>query len=161
MKNVLLATALFSTILASLAHGQSAPAATASTAATAASDAPAAPAAGACPTLQFTGLKTGPGLVMIAVYGSAETYLKKPLWVKALPVEQGTMDVPMCDVAAAEVAVTAFQDLNGNGKLDSNPIGIPSEPYGASGTPALFSAPTWSDTKVSISGCCSPIIIKF
>lgn len=143
MKHVFIATAVLATAITSLAHAQTQP------------------VAAACPTLQFIGLKTGPGLLMIAAYGSAETYLKKPVWVKAVLVDQDTMNVPMCDVAASEIAVTAFQDINGNGKLDSNPMGIPSEPYGASGTPAMFSAPTWSDTKVSIVGSTSPILIKF
>jgi uncharacterized protein (DUF2141 family) len=143
MKHVLLATAFLATVITATAHAQSEP------------------VAKTCPTLQFTGLKVGPGQLMIAAYGSAETYLKKPVWIKALAVDQETMNVPICDVSFTEIAVTAFQDMNGNGKLDSNPVGIPSEPYGASGTPAMFSAPTWNDTKVSLVGSTSPIIVKF
>lgn len=143
MKHSLLAAVLLAAAIASPAHAQSPS------------------AANACPMLQFTGLQTGPGRLMIAAYGSAETYLKVPVWVKSLPVDQETMKVAMCDVPSSEIAVIAFQDLNGNGKLDSNPMGIPSEPYGASGTPAMFGAPTWNDTKVSIVGSLSPIIVKF
>jgi uncharacterized protein (DUF2141 family) len=115
----------------------------------------------ACPVLQFTGLKTGAGPLMIAAYASAETYLKKPVWVKTVKVDDATMNVPLCNVQSAEIAVTAFQDTNGNGKMDSNPMGIPSEPYGSSGSPAAFSAPTWSDTKVLLVGSTSPIVVKF
>ncbi len=143
MKHLLLATVFLTTCLPTLVHAQNSAPAT------------------ACPTLQFTGLKTGPGLLMIAAYGSAETYLKKPVWIKFLAVDQETMNVPICDVTASEIAITAFQDVNGNGKLDSNPMGVPNEPYGASGTPAMFSAPTWNDTKVSMVGSTSPIIVKF
>jgi uncharacterized protein (DUF2141 family) len=145
------ATAAIVAAMSSHVHAQSEPTATAAQS----------KSTSTCATLQFTGLKTGEGLLMIAAYGSAETYLKKPVWVNAVKVDKETMNVPVCDVAAAEIAVTAFQDVNGNGKLDSNPMGIPSEPYGASGTPAMFSAPTWNDTKVLIAGSTSPIVVKF
>jgi uncharacterized protein (DUF2141 family) len=154
MKNVLMTATALLTLLSASAQAQNAPAAPASQAA-AGGDAT------ACTPLQFTGLKRGEGSLMIAVYGSAETYLKKPVWAKAVKVDQDAMTVPMCDVKSAEVAITAFQDLNNNGKLDSNPMGIPSEPYGASGKPAMFSAPTWADTKVPLAGSAAPIIVKF
>jgi uncharacterized protein (DUF2141 family) len=128
---------------------------------TALSHAQFAPATASCPTLQFTGLKSGEGTLMIAAYGSADTFFKKPVWMNTIKVDGETMTVPMCNVDASEIAVTAFQDLNGNGKMDSNPMGIPNEPYGASGKPAMFSAPTWNDTKVSFAGVTQPIVIKF
>ncbi len=114
-----------------------------------------------CPTLQFIGLKSGEGTLMIAAYSSADTFFKKPVWMNTIKVDGETMTVPVCNVDASEIAITAFQDMNGNGKLDSNPLGIPSEPYGASGKPAMFSAPTWSDTKVSFAGVTQSIVIKF
>lgn len=150
MKHVLIATAFLVTAMTSLAHAQSESAAPITT-----DEKPS-----ACATLQFTGLKSGEGSLLIAAYGNAETFLKKPLWMKSVKVDQGTMSVPICGIASPEIAVTAFQDMNGNGKLDSNPMGIPTEPYGASGTPAMFSAPTWKDTKVAFVDSTSPIIVK-
>jgi uncharacterized protein (DUF2141 family) len=114
-----------------------------------------------CPTLEFTGLKGGEGTLMIAVYGSAETFFTKPVWMNAIKVSKETMSVPMCNLDATEIAITAFQDMNGNGKMDSNPMGIPTEPYGASGKPAIFSAPTWNDTKVQVAGATQAIVVKF
>ncbi len=141
MKHILLTTALFASIAAlTQAHAQTAM---------------------ACPALQFVGLKAGEGTLMIAAYGSAETFFKKPSWSQAIKVDKETMTVPLCNLDAAEIAVTAFQDMNGNGKLDSNPMGIPSKPYAASGKPAMFSAPTWNDTKVAFAGSTQAIIIKF
>lgn len=141
MKHALLTTALFASISAvTQAHAQTAI---------------------ACPTLQFVGLKAGEGVLMVAAYGSAETFFKKPAWSQAIKVDKDTMTVPVCNFEAAEIAVTAFQDMNGNGKLDSNPMGIPSEPYASSGKPAMFSAPTWNDTKVAFASATQPIVIKF
>jgi uncharacterized protein (DUF2141 family) len=50
------------------------------------------------------------------------------------------------DLPPGEYAAVAFQDVNGNGKLDKNFLGIPREPYGFSNSargsagPPKFSA---------------------
>jgi uncharacterized protein (DUF2141 family) len=114
-----------------------------------------------CPTINVTGLKANEGVLMLAVYSSSESFFKKPVWVNAQKVSAPTMQIPLCNLDAEEIAITGFQDMNGNEKLDSNPLGIPSEPYAASGTPAMFSAPTWKDTKVALKGVTEPIALKF
>lgn len=145
MNRVLITSALFA-VMSSLTCAQTAPAAQATS---------------GCPTLQFVGLKSGEGTLMIAAYGSAETFFKQPVWRKEVKVDLETISVQVCNLDAAEIAITAFQDMNGNGKLDSNPMGIPTEPYAASGKPATFSAPTWNDTKVAFAAATQPIVIKF
>jgi uncharacterized protein (DUF2141 family) len=114
-----------------------------------------------CATLDVTGLKSGEGTLMIAVYASAETFFKKSVWATMQRVTGASMQVSVCDLNAEEIAITAFQDMNGNQKLDSNPIGIPTEPYAASGTPSMFGAPTWKDTKVAYKSATAPIPVKF
>jgi uncharacterized protein (DUF2141 family) len=114
-----------------------------------------------CPTLNVTGLKPNEGTLMIAVYSRSEEFFKKAAWMTAQKVSSASMQIPVCNLDAEDIAVTAFQDMNGNQKLDSNPIGIPTEPYAASGTPAMFGAPTWKDTKVAYKGVTAPIAIKF
>lgn len=115
----------------------------------------------ACPTLNVTGLKPDEGVLMIAVYAKSDEFFKKPAWMTAQKVSAASMQIPVCNLDAEEIAITAFQDMNGNQKLDMNPIGIPTEPYAASGTPAMFGAPTWNDTKVAYKGATAPIAIKF
>jgi uncharacterized protein (DUF2141 family) len=114
-----------------------------------------------CPVLSVTGLKPDQGTLMIAVYASEDSFFKKPVWMNALKVTDADVKVPVCNLDASEIAVTAFQDLNGNQTLDSNPMGIPSEPYAASGSPAMFGPPTWKDTKVTFKDAAAPIAIKF
>ena len=52
---------------------------------------------------------------------------------------------------AGEYALAIFEDLNGNGELDQNFLGVPSEPYGFSKNfvPKL-SAPDFSDCAIQI-----------
>jgi uncharacterized protein (DUF2141 family) len=52
---------------------------------------------------------------------------------------------------AGNYAVSAYQDLNGNGKLDKNLVGIPSEPYGFSNNARpKFRAPNWDETRFEL-----------
>ena len=68
------------------------------------------------------------------------------------------MSFPLCGLSGASVALTLFQDLNGNGKLDANVLGMPTEPWGASGKPVAMSAPTWETTVVPLDG--TTIVVK-
>jgi uncharacterized protein (DUF2141 family) len=114
-----------------------------------------------CPTLDVSGLKSNEGMLMVAAYTSAEAFFKKPAWTTMQEVSGSTMQIPVCGLNVEEFAVTAVQDLNGNRKLDTNPVGVPTEPYAASGTPSMFGAPTWKDTKVAYKGASALIPIKF
>ena len=143
MKHTLFIAAL-AALLSTQAHGQSTPEPSAF-----------------CHTLEITGLKTGAGPLMLAAYASAESFFKKPAWVNSTPVDGATMRVALCNWDAAEVAIAAFQDSNGNGRLDSNPMGIPTEPTASSGHTPLFRAPSWGDAKVPLNGNAQTISIKF
>ena len=112
----------------------------------------------ACPTIEVQNLRENQGNVMIAVYADAASFNKKPVFVTMLKATGNTATVKACGVESAEFSVAVFQDLNGDGKLNSNVFGIPEEPWGASGSPSAFSAPTWETSKVASNG--SPVIVK-
>jgi uncharacterized protein (DUF2141 family) len=104
-------------------------------------------------TIELSNVRPNQGTVFIAAYGSAEGYNKAALlsvMLKANARDKATLS--LCSLDAEEVAVSVYQDLNSNGKLDSNPFGMPSEPYGASGKASNFGPPTWDATKVSLRG---------
>jgi uncharacterized protein (DUF2141 family) len=108
--------------------------------------------------LELQGVKPGEGTLRIAVYGSAESFNKKPVFaLNVAAPASSTFRLGLCGVSSAEAAVTLFQDTNDNGKMDTNVIGIPSEPWGASGRPVM-GPPSWDAAKVAVSG--SLIIIK-
>lgn len=106
----------------------------------------------ACMQLQVSRLQVsqgaGQGTVMAAAYGSAEGFFKKPVWSGSAKADRAEVTLSVCGVADGEVAFTVFQDLNGNGKLDMNPMGVPTEPYGFSGKP-VFGPPSWEASKVA------------
>jgi uncharacterized protein (DUF2141 family) len=98
------------------------------------------------------------GMLMVAAYAEAENYNKKPLALMQLRPDKDKLQFEVCGATGPALALSLFQDLNGNGKLDTNVIGIPSEPWGASGKPSNFEAPRWDTTQVPIDG--QPVVVK-
>ena len=45
-------------------------------------------------------------------------------------------------------AVAVFQDENGNGRLDRNPLGLPTEPYAFSNDVGRTSAPSYNSARI-------------
>ena len=114
--------------------------------------------AATCANVEVRNLHAGQGMLMIAAYADAASFNKAPVVATQMKVDGETMTFPLCGLTGDTVALTLYQDLNGNGKLDANVLGIPSEPWGASGKPAAMSAPTWDTTSVPLDG--TTIVVK-
>lgn len=56
----------------------------------------------------------------------------EPVSVARVPVEGDSVTLTLLAPAPGRYAFRLFQDLDGDGKLDANMLGIPSEPYGFS-----------------------------
>lgn len=108
-----------------------------------------APTQESCVEVKLINVLEGIGNVKLVVWGSAETFFKKPVAFRRIKAEGSVMRVPLCGLEAKEIAITVYQDVNENDKMDTNPLGIPTEPYGASGTQSTFGAPTWDTTKLT------------
>jgi uncharacterized protein (DUF2141 family) len=115
-----------------------------------------------CIPVEVQNLRPEKGTLMVAAYASAEDFQKKPLSALQTRAGAATMNVSLClpgaGPAVKTVALTLYQDLNDNGKLDANLLGIPSEPWGASGKPPGFGAPTWDTAQVPLDG--KAIVVK-
>ena len=83
-------------------------------------------------TIDLDGIQPGKGKIMIAVYDSAENFLHHSLRVLKVPATEATMHVKLEGLAPGNYAISLYQDINSNSKLDSNFLGIPNEPYGFS-----------------------------
>ncbi len=70
-----------------------------------------------------------------------------------IPVENKKATIRYTDLSAGSYAVEAFHDQNNNGKLDTNPFGIPKEPYGFSNNVrGSFGPPDFELTLFQVSG---------
>lgn len=106
----------------------------------------------ACPELRIERVEPGRGTLRIAVFDSAATFRKKPVYARTIPA--GATDThreALCGVTASEFAVVVTQDVDGNGRFDTNLVGLPKEPWGASGREA-FGPPSWANARVTPAG---------
>lgn len=110
-----------------------------------------------CVTIEVQNVRPQQGHLMLAAYGSAESFNKKAMANLKATAAGATTRLQMCGVSGATVAITLFQDLDSDGQLGRNLLGFPTEPWGASGTPGL-TGPSWDNSKVTLDG--SVLVIK-
>lgn len=121
--------------------------------------APPARAQDGCAAVEVQNVRAQQGQMMVAAFGSADTYRKKPLVQLRLPAGDGTtMRFQLCGLAGStEVALTLFQDLDSDGRMGTNLVGLPTEPWGSSGSPGTF-GPSWETGRVKLDG--SVIVVR-
>jgi uncharacterized protein (DUF2141 family) len=95
-----------------------------------------------CPTMviaetlviNFSGVQVGKGNIRAAVFDSADEF-PSGKYIKSISVagDAETIRIEVSNLVPGQYAISAFQDLNGNDKIDKNIFGIPKEPYGFSG----------------------------
>jgi uncharacterized protein (DUF2141 family) len=84
-------------------------------------------------TLEVQGARSAQGQVAAALFSDAGTWMKTEQAVQSKMAPAGDKVVLVFrDLAPGRYAVSVFHDENGNGKLDTNLIGMPQEPYGFS-----------------------------
>ncbi len=72
------------------------------------------------------------GTMRVALYNRAELFMKKHYLVGEEKVTDTTVAIFFDNLPAGEYALSIFHDINDNGKLDTNLLGIPREPWGFS-----------------------------
>jgi uncharacterized protein (DUF2141 family) len=84
-------------------------------------------------TIEVSGITPDRGKVYIAVYDRPDTFPSgRQLVGQVLIPQDRHLTVHFSNLPPGRYAAAAFQDFNGNGKLDKNFLGIPKEPYGFS-----------------------------
>lgn len=115
-------------------------------------------------SVSFTNIREAKGSLYIAVYNSEADFMKEEevCYKKILPVTAtGNMNLEIPELKPGIYAVSCFHDLNNNGKLDTNILGIPSEPYGFSNNARpKFRAPKWAEAKFEVKAGGSQISIR-
>ena len=104
--------------------------------------------------ISFTGIAQPQGSIYVAVFNRKDAFLNtaEVCAKRIIPVgSDGSAAVSLADLQPGTYAISCFHDLNGNGRLDKNWAGIPSEPYGFSqNARPKFRAPNWDETKFDL-----------
>jgi len=102
-------------------------------------------------TVEVAGLKDANGKLLVAVFDSADGFLKQPVRTLAANAQSGNVRLVIAGLPAGDYALSVFKDANGNGKLDRNPVGMPIEPYGFSNDAAgSYGPPTYQASLVHV-----------
>lgn len=86
------------------------------------------------------------GALVVALFDSEAAWRarKDPVRQAILPVGRTTVQATFEGLPPGRYALMAYHDRNGDGRLNTLPIGLPVEPYGFSnGARGTFGPPTW------------------
>ncbi|MEL6357877.1 MAG: DUF2141 domain-containing protein [Bacteroidota bacterium] len=89
-------------------------------------------------SLTVDNIKYGKGRVWVGIYASADEFLdrEKARLIEVQIDQAGEVTIPVDSLIFGEdYALAIFHDLNDNGEVDRNFLGLPSEPWAFSGEP--------------------------
>lgn len=90
--------------------------------------------------------------LMVAVFTEPTGWLRQPKLGQRFKLDgvvDGKLTVTLRDVPEGPVAVSVFQDANGNGRMDMNLMGMPVEPFGFSNDAVgQFGPPTFEQAVI-------------
>jgi uncharacterized protein (DUF2141 family) len=98
--------------------------------------------------ITIIGLRSDKGTVMLSMHRTAEGFPGSGKVFKqlTLSIKEGVATTTLSELAAGPYAIAVIHDENGNGKLDTNFMGIPKEGTGASRDPRpKFRAPKFDE----------------
>ncbi len=80
-------------------------------------------------TILVDDVKAANGNLMVALYSSADTFLKRPANATGTRALAADNKIVFKDLPEGEYAFALYHDANANGKMDKNLIGMPTEDY--------------------------------
>lgn len=104
-------------------------------------------------TVTVDGIRVQSGELRLALYDSEAGWNgeAKPVGGRgAAPDGSAALTFTFADVTPGRYALRVMHDENGNGKLDSNLLGIPKEGYGASNNPKVMRAPRFGESSFEV-----------
>jgi uncharacterized protein (DUF2141 family) len=107
------------------------------------------PAAAATVQVDLEGIEPGGGQVRVALCqgGLSETSCMRG---DGAPATAGRALFTFRDVSPGTYAVAAYQDTNGNGRLDRTGLGLPQEPYAFSGEAGRRARPAFPEAAFAL-----------
>lgn len=104
-------------------------------------------------TLRIHDIPAGGGRLMIAVVASEAAFDGDEPGIASfvLPASSASVALTTSALPDGHYAVRVMHDANGNGELDSNLVGIPTEAWGFSNDASgSFGPPSWQDARFAL-----------
>lgn len=101
--------------------------------------------------VEVKGIKNTQALIYLTLWDKPEGFLRTAGKKMTITAQAPSAYAVFSGLPAGEYTLAAYQDINGNKKLDSNFIGIPKEPSGLSNDAGgKFGPPTYDDAKFTV-----------
>lgn len=101
--------------------------------------------------IRVTNVTSSKGQIRLAIYDKEANFSKTMKIGTAQPAVAGEVLFNFPKLPVGNYAVMVFQDINNNGKFDTDSLGIPKEPWGGSlQGKTVFGTPKWSDAQFEL-----------
>jgi uncharacterized protein (DUF2141 family) len=111
--------------------------------------------------LEVRAMISGTGEISTGVFTREEDFPRPPAQRISVSADAKVVRIRFTDLKPGEYAVAAFQDRNGNGRLDTNFAKTPLEPWGMSNDPRPQKrAPTFDDAKITVPAEGTAIVVN-
>ncbi|MFL0670247.1 MAG: DUF2141 domain-containing protein [Erythrobacter sp.] len=113
-------------------------------------------------TITLQGVKKTAGAIVLCLWSGEDGFpdCESGKAVRRIVIPAKASSARFENVPAGSYAISAFHDANGNGKLDSNFLGLPLEAVGMSNNPKLNGPPRFKPARFTIAGS-TKISIRF
>jgi uncharacterized protein (DUF2141 family) len=114
-------------------------------------------------SVHFANVKEARGAILVAIYDETGWSGGKPIRVATVAVTGDAADLMVEGLAPGSYGIKAFHDADGDGKMGTNPFGIPTEQFGFS-RDAIgdHGVPAWADAafEVTAAGAVQTITLR-
>ena len=102
-------------------------------------------------TLTISNIKEQKGALSLGIYDAAGYETDKAVNGGSIPVTGATVTATF-DLPPGQYGIKMFHDVDGDGKMGTNPFGMPTEPFAFSNSaPAQFGPAKWDAAKSTLS----------
>lgn len=109
-------------------------------------------------TIEVKKVQPGKGTVVVNIYDKKEVFLKTAFLSKTQKADQSTLKFIIDLPKKGTYAITVFQDLDNNKKLNQDWLGIPEEPVGYGNNFKPYSKPKFNECSVTVNEDTSQVI---
>ena len=111
-------------------------------------------------SLTIEGAEKNGGKIYVSVFNSESTYKAREVYESfSLNAENETVTKDL-NLPAGQYLFSIYQDSNGNGKLDTNLIGIPREKFGFSNYEGKSAPGSFNRHRIEIREGCNEVVVS-
>lgn len=109
--------------------------------------------------IEILNIEKNSGNIVVEIYKDKSGWLKSPFRTITLSTNEGSKTASF-NVPNGKYAVSIYQDMNKNGKVDQNFLGIPKEPVGFGNNYKPFGKPNFESALIEHKPTSKPEAIK-